>query len=71
MFLWLTIGHLTVSFRSVNNYFMGAKEDLVIRAAMSILGSRTSAAKKRSSRLNGAKRKRRAKSGNQGKIKAN
>jgi hypothetical protein len=44
-------------------------EQDVIRKAMSILGSRTSAAKKRSSRLNGAKRKRRARPGNQAKIK--
>lgn len=48
---------------------MATNEQLVIKAAMSILGSRTSAAKKRSSRLNGAKRKKRAKSTEPSKIK--
>lgn len=62
---------LTVRLRSVNNYFMATNEQIVIKAAMAILGSRTSAAKKRSSRLNGAKRKRRANPENQSKIKKN
>ncbi len=50
---------------------MPTNEQIVIKAAMAILGSRTSAAKKRSSRLNGSKRKRRANSGNQTKINKN
>lgn len=48
---------------------MATKEELVIKAAMSILGSRTSALKKKTSAANG--RKRRAKSDPKRKIKKN
>ena len=50
---------------------MPTNEQIVIKAAMAILGSRTSAAKKRSSRLNGSKHKRRANSENKAKINKN